>query len=211
MFQDRLQAARKLSKELFTRLGGELDLDNTIVLAIPKGGVPVAAIIARELTVPLNILISKKIGHPNNLNFAIGAVTELEDEIFSDKANELGQIGVQTAKQETLDLIHEEAQNFRPGNKPFPNIKGKTIILVDDAIATGQTVAAAIISLRKQGAERIILAVPVSSRDAADVLINAVDDFICLQKPPYFMSASKVYTSFPTIDAQEIKATLLSF
>jgi predicted phosphoribosyltransferase len=211
MFQDRLQAARKLSKELFTRLGGELDLNKTIVLAIPKGGVPIGAIVAREFTVPLNILISKKIGHPNNPNFAIGAVTELEDEIFSDKAEELGQIGIQTAKQETLELIHTEAQNFRPGNKPFPEIKGKTIILVDDAIATGQTVAAAIISLRKQGAERIILAVPISSRDAAEILVNAVDDFICLQKPPYFMSISKFYQSYPTIDSHEIKTTLLSF
>jgi len=212
MFQNRTEAAKRLSTEIFTRHGSDLDLENTIVLGLPRGGVPMAKIIADDLTVPLNIIISKKIGHPMNPEYAIGAVTELGDEIFdeAEKSN-LGEIQLADAKQKTLDKINKYKNQLRPGSKAeFPNIEGKTVILVDDGIATGKSILAAIESLKKARAEKVIVAVPVSARDSADKVKKAADEFICLQRPPFFMAVGQFYKEFNQVQEEKVKEILIS-
>lgn len=209
MFKDRLEAARQLSKEIFTRIGGELDLNNTIVLGMPRGGVPIAAVIAKDLTIPLNIIISKKIGHPNNSEYAIGAVTELGDEIYSDDASSLGQVYLAKTKQETLDKIDGYKSRLRPGNLTFPELKDKTVILVDDGIVTGQSIAAAITSLKKQEVGRLIVATPLSSRESAEIISQVTDNFICLKKPPFFLALGRFYENFDQVSEDEVKKLLL--
>lgn len=209
MYQDRIEAASKLAKEIFTRHGSEIDLNQTIVLSLPSGGVPMGDYIAKELTIPHNIIITKKIAHPASSNYAIGAICELDKEGIMADTTDLAQIQVAQAVQEARDAVNQARKILRPSHLLPPNLKGKTVILVTDGILSGQSVSAAIVAIKKQNVQKLILATPLASRDASQVLRQAVDSYICLQKPALFMNLSNFYDEFEEISNDQIRRTLL--
>ncbi|CRX38235.1 phosphoribosyltransferase [Estrella lausannensis] len=194
IFQDRIHAGLSLAKAL-SSLNSQKD---TLVIGIPRGGVIVAKEVADALHLPLDIICPRKIGAPYNPEFAIGAVTESgEAYIDPDLVRRLG------IDKEYLDeKIAEESKRaaerlrlFREGMSPR-DILNKTVILVDDGLATGATVKAAIVSLKKEGASRIVVAVPVSPPDTASEIKALADELIALHVDPGFMAVGQYYRNF---------------
>jgi len=209
MYQNRLEAASTLAKEIFTRHGSEIDLSNTIVLSLPNGGVPLGALVAKELTIPHNIIITRKISHPSSQNVAIGAISELDEKGIMADTSDLSVLKVTQAIQDAKDSIQQARKVLRPAHLLPPKIKGKTVILVDEGILSGQSISAAIIAIKKHDAESLILAVPLASRAASELIRPAVDSYICLQKPALFMKLSNFYEELPPVSNDEVRRTLL--
>ena len=201
LFQDREDAAEQLCYELRDYQGAK----DLLVLAVPRGGVPVAHPIARYLNAPLGVVLSKKIGHPSNSEYAIGSVS-LTTRTIDDKV----QVPKDYLEEETerlrQDLREKEAQYFR--GRKRPSVRGNRILLVDDGVATGNTLLAAVQLLRKEGAQKVIVAVPVSSPEAADRLKEEADEFVSLAIPPHFHAIGQFYSEFGQINDEEVKEML---
>lgn len=201
IFNNRQEAAELLLPEL-----SKFQHEDCIVLAIPRGGVPIGKIIADYLGCPLDIFLSKKIGHPGNPEFAIGSVTldsyEVEREFENDYSDYL--------ENEIKDLQEalRSKKKLLTDNKPAIELKNKTVILVDDGIATGRTIIASIKDLRKVNTKKIVVAVPVSSIDAADEIRRLADEFICLHEPSDFSAVGQFYRSFHQVSDEEVKELL---
>lgn len=200
-FLNRTEAAKGLAVEL-----QRLHLTNGVVLAIPRGGVPVGFEIAKALHLPLDIFLSKKIGYPDNPEYAIGSVT-LDSMALTADAPEVGPEYI----REQTELIRQNLQarykKFR-GNQPPLDVRGKTVILTDDGVATGNTLFAAITALRKQNPEKIIVAVPVAPPDTAEKLGGVADVLICLMTPDDFHAVGQYYQDFQQVDDDEVLALL---
>ena len=205
IFKDR-QAAGKLLADHLKKYKGQ---DNTIVLAIPRGGVVVAYEVAKKLKLPLDIIITRKIGAPTQPELALGAVDAdgrviwderlLEDTGF--KKDQLDQI-----ISSEVDEIKRRASIYRLGNKQL-NLTGQTVILVDDGIATGSTTLAAINYLKKHKVKKVVLAVPVASQDTKAKVLKRLGKFgevIILETPPYFQAVGQFYYQFEPVTDQEV-------
>lgn len=201
-FQDRKEAGKLLASKL-----QKLHLDkNAIVLAIPRGGVVVANQASSQRSLTLDIVVIKKIGAPSNPELAIGAVGP-KTVVFWDRdlIKQLGiskiimnrELRIKKKEQEDKELILR-------GNKPFPILKGKTVILVDDGVATGATAMAACKFLRKEKAKRIILAIPVISKTTFETLKLRFDDIIALQIEEEFQSVGQFYKEFQQVTDKEV-------
>lgn len=199
-FENRVEAGRLLAKKLEHFRGTD-----SIVLAIPRGGVPVGAEIARALKLPLDILLSKKIGHPSNPEFAIGAVSP--DSVIVDEHTAVSRSYVDEKTAEIRALLNERAKLYR-GNRPSPELKGKTVLLIDDGIATGNTLLILLRMLRKQNPAKIIVAVPVAPGRSADMIRKECDEFVCLLEPDYFPGVGAFYSDFRQVEDEEV-VTLL--
>ncbi len=203
MFKNRNQAGKLLAKELKNI---SLDRDNTVVIALPRGGVPVAYQVAKELNLPLDIFCVKKIGYPSNPELAMGAVTE-DGETYINQSlkfsSGLSNDTIESLRIRTYEKAKEQTMRLR-GNRAAMNIQGKSILLIDDGIATGATVEAAIKLLHQKGAKEIILAVPVASKQASRKLSPAVDKFIALDIPERFHAVGQWYQEFQQVDDQEV-------
>lgn len=200
-FKDRIQAAELLSQKLSAYKNS-----NGIVLAIPRGGVPLGAVVAMHLNLPLNILLSKKIGHPTNKEYAIGAVT-LYGEHLNDQASYVSKEYIESE----IEKIRENLlirQNLFMGNESLPNLKDKVVIIIDDGIATGETIIAGIEQLRTQKPQKIIVAVPVSPNDSANRISELADKFICLYIPMDFNGVGEFYDNFEQVSDDKVKALL---
>lgn len=198
MFEDRTEAAILLAKELH-HLKGE----NTVVLAIPRGGLPLGAIIAKELEVPLDIVLTKKIGHPSNKEYAIGAVS-LKNSVLgfgSDSVSEEYLIDEIDSVRETLK---KRLQKFYLNVSP-QNLKNKTVIIVDDGIATGNTILVTIELVYNENPAKIIIAVPVAPPSAIQKLKRSpyVDEVICLEEPYDFNAVGNHYRNFDQVSDKE--------
>lgn len=202
-FLDRRQAGRILAKAV-----AELQLADPLVLALPRGGVPIAFEVAQTLGAPLDLLMVRKIGAPANKEFGIGAVVDgaaNQVVIDQDMAQAVG------ASQDYLDLEIEaelaEIERRRSAyglTAPIP-VKDRTVVLVDDGIATGNTVKAGLKALDKAGARRVILAVPVAPPDTLESLKAMCDDIVCLAAPVPFYAVGAHYIEFgQTPDAEVI-------
>jgi predicted phosphoribosyltransferase len=203
-FIDRADAGRKLAKLLLKYRGRD-----GVVLALPRGGVPVAAEVARALEMPLDLITARKVGHPGNPEYAIAAVTETgELAVNPDEVAELDRHWFDravAAQREEAQRRHERYIGDRP---PIP-VAGRVAIVVDDGIATGLTVRAAIMQARKRKPGKLILAVPVAPRDTADSLANDVDEFIACDVPAMFMGAvGAYYQDFSQTSDEEVAAIL---
>jgi putative phosphoribosyl transferase len=196
-FHDRTYAAFLLEQKL-----RQYKNKDAIVLAIPRGGVPIGYQLARLLHLPLDIIISKKIPHPLNPEFAVGSVCGSEVEL-DNTAKTLSQ---QYLRQQ-IDRLKAEGKaryhSFR-GDHEAPSLKGKIVILTDDGIATGDTVLSAIRSIRKQKPSKIVLAVPVASTSANRLITPLVDEFICLLLPDHFMAVGEFYENFSEVTDDEV-------
>lgn len=202
MFMDRKDAGIRLAARL-KKHKGEKDL---LVLALPRGGVVTGFEIAKSLGAPMDVLIVRKIGFPGQPELAIGAVSEtgavvLNESIISSYGVSEDYVQKETSRQK--EEISRRVRLYRKG-KPISGLEGKTIILVDDGVATGATVKAAIMTLKKEKINRLVLALPVSPPDTADELKKMVDDFICLELPAYFGAVGAFYADFTQVSDEEV-------
>ncbi|KAA9035665.1 phosphoribosyltransferase [Ginsengibacter hankyongi] len=191
MFTDRKDAALKLAKAL-----EKYKDKNVIVLGIPRGGAETAYYIALHLHAEFSLLISRKLGHPSNPEYALGAIAEDGSVYLSPFANE--EFSKETIN-EIIDLQKKEIERrikiLRKG-KPLPDLKDRTVILADDGIATGATIFAAIEMCKKRKAGKIVIAAPVSGYDMEEMLGEKADEVIILEKPGDFFAVSQAYQSF---------------
>jgi putative phosphoribosyl transferase len=205
-FADRASAAGLLAE----RLAGTGIEEGSLVLAIPRGGVPIAAVIAKELGLELDIIVAHKLGAPGNPEFAIGAATSDGTVLVEPWAR--GEPGVsdrylQAEAAEQVARARAREERLRRGRPPA-DPAGRTVIVVDDGIATGATVRAAIKAARAQGAKRVVVAAPVAAAESAQRLRDEADDVVVLATPEPFFAVGLWYRHFEAVDDGEIGATL---
>jgi putative phosphoribosyl transferase len=196
MLKDRIEAGLLLSEKL-----KKYKNSNTIVLAVPRGGVPVAAVIAKSLQLPLDIVLSKKIGHPYNKEFAIGAVSM--DSMIIDEHPDVPKEYIETEIVRLRKLMQEKYEIYM-GNRTPLEIKGKNVIIVDDGIATGNTLLVSINMLRKRNPAKIIVAAPVIPYDTVPVFEKNTDEFVYLIASKYFRGVGGFYEDFNQVEDDEV-------
>jgi putative phosphoribosyl transferase len=206
IFRDRFEAGRALAE----RLGRYAARPDVVVLALPRGGVPVGFELARELGVSLDAFIVRKLGVPGHEELAFGAIASggvrvLNDEVVD--ALRLDQATIEhVTRQESRELDRRE-ELFRHG-LPAPGIAGRTVILVDDGLATGSTMRAAAMAVRAQQPERLIIAVPVGASDTCRRLRDEADELICLETPSPFQAVGLWYEDFSETRDAEVRELL---
>ncbi len=205
-FLDRTDAGRRLAAALDQYRG-----DDTIVLALPRGGVPVAAEIAARLGAPLDLLLVRKIGVPDQPELAMGAIVDGAEPIIVHNDEIIRVAGVSHEEFETVckaELAELERRRKRYlGSRASADIAGRTVIVVDDGIATGATVRAAVRGLRRRGPRRIVLAVPVAPPETIAALEAEADAVVCLEQPEFFGAIGYFYRDFgQTTDEEVIEA-----
>lgn len=203
MFKDRIEAGMLLAQKLKQYKNTE-----AIVLAIPKGGVPIGYVVAKQLHLALEIVLSKKIPHPIDKEFAIGAVT-LKSRILSDAASEVSSNYIEEKTLKLRKSLSEQYQKFY-GKKTPLELKEKVLIVIDDGIATGNTILSAIEMLHKENPKKIVVAIPVSSQSAMQALENAaiIYEVICLSVPNMFRAVGQFYENFDQVEEAEVKILL---
>lgn len=197
MFKDRIDAALQLTEKLEKYKG-----QNGIVLAVPRGGVPIGYIIAKELGFPLEIILSKKIGHPRNPEYAIGSVS-LDGATINDNVMDVSMNYFQQESNRILNSLKSKFAYYMGGRK-MTDLQGKTVIVVDDGIATGSTIIATVHSIRKKNPKEIIVAVPVAPTGVISKLKSIADDFICLLIPRDFLGVGQFYEDFSQVSDDEV-------
>lgn len=201
MFNDRQDAGKRLAKKLSAYKNQDV-----AVFALPRGGVPVAREISKYLNTPLNLIFSRKIGHPQNSEFAICAVTETGP-LICDRAEtkNIDPEWLSRAENKEREEAARRRTKYMPKNTGFKNLHGKKVIIVDDGIATGLTVTAAIGELRTKNPEVIIVAVPVLPNDIKSLLASRVNEVVSVLAPEnYLGSVGAYYRSFPQVTDDEV-------
>lgn len=207
VFQNRFDAGERLARQLQSYRNDP----STVILALPRGGVPVAYSIAKALQLPLDVLIVRKLGVPFQEELAMGAVASGDVIFFNDDV--IADLGIGEAEinrvieTQKIELSRRE-KKYRQ-DRAFPNVAEKNIILVDDGIATGATMHAAIIALRKLAVKKIIMAVPVAPRMTLSHFSKLVDEVICLHPADVFYGVGAFYEDFSQTTDEEV-VTLLS-
>ena len=205
-FHDRSDAGRQLAARL-TAFAGRSDV---IVLGLPRGGVPVAHEVAVRLKAPLDVWLVRKLGVPGHPELAMGAIAAGGIEILStDLIRELGvppALVRQVAVRERLELERRDAL-FRAGRRAAV-VRDRTVILVDDGLATGSTMQAAVLALKQQAPARIVVAVPVGSRQACEQLRRIVDEVVCVSTPEPFDAVGLWYEQFSQTSDEEVTRLL---
>ena len=212
IYEDRKDAAEFLAQKLKKKYGDQLKREDTVILAIPRGGVVTGDVIAERLGVALDVLVSRKVGSPFNPELAIGAV--MHDGSFFPNTDIIkmldvpkSYIGEQIAIQ--LKEIERRLLKFR-GSKDY-RLEGKFVILVDDGIATGATVFAAINWLRNQKVRKMVVAVPVGPHDTILKLETVADDVVVLQAPLIFGAVGEFYQDFSQVTDDEVVETMRKY
>jgi len=202
IYKDRKDAGIQLA----SRLKDYKDREGVIVLALPRGGVVTGYEVSSYLSCPLDVFIVRKIGFPGEPEFAIGAVSETGTVVLNESVVSMYQISEKYIKDEIARQkkeIERRVSAYR-GGKKMPEIKGKTIILVDDGVATGATIKAAISALKMEKIEKLVVALPISPPETADKLRQMVDEFICLETPDDFMAVGSYYQDFTQVNDEEV-------
>lgn len=201
MFTDRIEAGRRLA----VALEGMVPAD-ALILGIPRGGVIVAAEVARALGRTLDIEVVRKIGAPGNPEYAIAAV-DADGEIIGGGGTTADARYLQRAAESVSEEIRRRVSVYR-GDRPAPSVAGLSVVLVDDGVATGLTLIAAVRSLRRRGAAHITVAVPVASSSAEQMLHQVADEVVILWVDPHLSSVGQYYTHFGQVSDAEVVATL---
>jgi predicted phosphoribosyltransferase len=205
-FRDRFHAGRRLAVALQPYAGRP----NLLVLALPRGGVPVGYEVARALTAPLDVMLVRKLGVPGHEELAMGAIASGGIRILSDDV--VRAFGIPERVVATIAANEEEELDRRErayrDHRPPPQVKGRTVILVDDGLATGSTMRAAAAALRTRQPERLVVAVPVAPPETCAVLQSEVDDVVCARAPEPFFAVGNWYDDFSQISDQEVRHLL---
>lgn len=207
VFQDRKDAGL----QLVSKLQSYKNRKDVVVLGLARGGVVVAHAVAKALNLPLDVIVVRKVGAPFNEELAIGAIAQTGQGIFNERL--IASLGVsrdyiekEVARQKKI--AENRLASYRSSSKAV-DIKGKTVILVDDGIATGASMRVAIKSVKGQGAKKIVLAIPVAAQDALQQMKKEVDEIFCLDSPDDFEAVGQFYKRFDQTEDDEI-ITLLS-
>ncbi len=206
LYRDRREAGRFLARQL-TEYAGRPDV---VVLALPRGGVPVAYEVARALGAPLDVFLVRKLGLPGHEELAMGAIASGGVRVLNeDVVHALGisEDVVATVVAEELQELKRRERAYR-GNRPAPDVRGKTVILIDDGLATGSTMRAAVAALRQQGPARIVVAVPVGAPETCAELQEEADEAICAQTPDPFYAVGLWYRDFSQTTDEEVRDLL---
>lgn len=197
MFRDRYDAAIRLAEKL-----KEYKNKNGIILAVPRGGVPIGCVVAKELGLPVEIILSKKIGHPFNREFAIGSVS-LHGVILNPDVSEIKKSYIDKETVRILADLKKKFVLFMDGRKPT-DLKDKIVIIVDDGVATGSTIKSTIHAVRQSNPKEVVVAVPVSPSDTAYHLSEIADRFICLHTTDNFYGVGQFYDDFSEVSDEEV-------
>src|SRR6056297_1927399 len=206
VFADRKEAGRELGEELTRRL----EADSPLVLGLARGGVPVAAEVAREIGGELDVLVVRKVGVPGQPELAAGAIASGGIRVLSDRV--MGMTGLDendlqpVVEREQAEL--ERREKAYRGDRPPLDVNGRTVVLADDGMATGSTMLAAVRAVRKLGAERIIVAVPTASGEAAADMEQEADEVVCLDTPSPYMAVGYWYSDFGQTSDEEVRELL---
>jgi putative phosphoribosyl transferase len=206
LFRDRGEAGRLLA----AKLAEYADRPDVLVLALPRGGVPVGYEVAPALHAPMDVFIVRKLGVPGHEEFAMGAVATGGVRVINDQV--VKALGIPdyvieaVAAWEQQEL--ERRERLYRGDRPPPDVRGKIVILVDDGLATGSTMLAAVQALRRQGPARIVVAVPVASRDTCELLKTEVHEVVCAVTPEPFYAVGLWYQNFSQTTDEEVRELL---
>lgn len=205
-FPNRTEAGRLLAKKLVKYAGR----DDVIVLGLPRGGVPVAFEVAQRLGAPLDVFIVRKLGVPGFEELAVGAIASggvrvLNEDVMRALPN-ADQLIESVTERETVELDRRE-QTYRNG-RAAPGLRDRVVILVDDGLATGATMRAAVKALRQRGVARIVVAVPVGPADTCREFEDAADETVCANMPEFFQAVGQYYEDFSQTSDEEVRELL---
>lgn len=206
----RLRDRSSAGRELATRLGAYRNRPDVLVVALPRGGVPVAFEVARILRAPLDVFVVRKLGAPDAPELAIGAIASGGAIVLNHEL--IGYLGLTRQDVELIrraeepELVRRE-RAYR-GNRPRRDVSGKTVLIVDDGLATGATMRVAVKALRELGPARIVVAVPVGSLGACADLRREVDELVCMRTPDPFGAVGAFYESFAQVSDAEVEQLL---
>ena len=206
LFEDRDDAARQLARAL-----ARYAKSNPLVLAIPRGAVPMGRIVAEELHGELDVVLVRKLRAPANPELAIGAIDEtgwayLAEHAFGEARHSQY---LEREKQAQLEVLRARREAYTPARAPLA-VEGRIVIVVDDGLATGSTMIAALHSARAKGPKRLVCAIPVAAADSLERVRPYADDIVCLHAPSYFFAVSQFYASFPQVEDDEVISLLSS-
>ncbi|MEU6092339.1 phosphoribosyltransferase [Streptomyces sp. NPDC047085] len=204
-FSDRLEAGRRLGARLEYLRGQDV-----VVLGLPRGGVPVAAQVADALDAPLDVCLVRKLGVPEQPELGMGAIGEDDVRVINQQVMagaHVSQEDLDRVEEHEREVLRQRAERYR-GERPAPAVAGRTVVIVDDGVATGSTARAACRIARARGAARIVLAIPVAPWDFAQRLGDEADELVCLETPSDFMAIGQFYGDFTQTDDEEVTAWL---
>ena len=205
LFKDRKDAGKKLGRALEGLRG-----KGVVVLGMPRGGVVVAREVAEALDAPLDIVVTKKIAAPGEPEFALGAVTQEGDVIVDRRAAELVGATAEYLQEEANRKKSEVRDRMRSlrGDAPYPDLEGRTVIIVDDGMATGNSMRAAVQSVRKRAPKEVVVAVPVAPPEAVDGTSREGARVVCLEQPRFFFAIGEFYNNFEQVEDSEVRRLL---
>lgn len=208
-FADRIEAGRRLGEALRDAVTPS---PSVVVYGVPRGGVVVAAEVARALAAPLDVAVTRKIGAPANPELGIGAVAEDGVAVLDERLIERLGVSREYLDEEIARQTEEVQRRLRAyrGHRPGHEPAGKICVVVDDGIATGGTIRAALAAFRRRGAGRIVLAVPVASEEGLALASKEADDVLCLETPPFFAAVGQWFGDFPQISDEQVVEALES-
>ncbi|MBA2572148.1 MAG: phosphoribosyltransferase [Gemmatimonadetes bacterium] len=205
-FQDRVEAGQVLASEL----GAYVGQPDVLVLALPRGGVPVAFEVAQALHAPLDVFLVRKLGVPGHEELAMGAIASGGVRVLNrsvvDSLSIPDHVIAAVAVQEQREL--ERREHAYRGNRPDPEVRGRTVLLVDDGLATGATMRAAAAAIRAQEPRRLVVAVPVAARETCDEFRDEVDEVVCAITPEPFYAVGVWYRDFSQTTDEEVHELL---
>src|SRR3990167_8461952 len=206
MFSDRNEAARRLAGKLIEYRG-----KSPLILAIPRGAVPMAKVIAEELGGEFDVVLVRKLRAPYHAELAIGSVDESGWTYIGDYAESVGADAayIESEKRQQLETIRKRRAQYTPIRPPI-DPAGRIVIVIDDGLATGSTMISALHGLRAKKPAKLICAVPVSPPHTLDKVAEMADQVICLEAPEYFQAVGQFYSHFPQVEDDEVIATLES-
>jgi predicted phosphoribosyltransferase len=205
-FRNRIDAGRQLA----AALAKYANRPDVIVLGLPRGGIPVAAEVARALHAPLDVFVVRKLGVPGHEEFAMGAIASGGVRLLDRRT--VAAAGLTPAQVERVTAAEraelERRERSYRGDRPFPDLTGRTIILVDDGLATGASMRAAVEALRQEGPARIVVAVPVAAPETCQAFRNVADEVVCTATPEPFYAVGRWYDDFSQTTDQEVHELL---
>ncbi len=205
MYKDRIEAGKKLCQKLMEKVP---QISNGIILALPRGGVVVANEIAKTLKLPLDIIVTRKIGSPLSEEYAVAAVSEHEIVLNPREKSDRKYLTSESTKERTE--IQRRLKEYR-GDRKKLDLRNRTIILIDDGLATGLTMEVAISEVKRQNPKKIIVAVPVAPPETAEKIKSQIDELIVLNIEPIFFAVGQFYKFFPQVSDNEVKGILKLF
>ena len=199
MFCDRTEAGEKLAEKLIKYKANK----ETIILALPRGGVPVAFEVAKKLKIPIDLIIVRKLPIPDNPEAGIGALSETGEIVWQPQKESYPKDVIEEILIEQKKEIERRTKILRKG-RDLPKLKNKIVILIDDGLAMGSTMMAALKTAKKEVAKKVVVAVPVAGKDVLERIKKEADEVVCLEVPLFFQAVAQVYENWYDLDDQEV-------